>query len=125
MKPMPPKVKKWIEALRSGKYQQVTGRLKRDGGFSCLGVLCEISQLGKWRFDNVTGDFSYCAGDSRSSGQLPEAVAKWAKLNSYRGTFPAGHRVVSLASLNDHGESFAEIADIIEDQWEVLIDDSQ
>jgi hypothetical protein len=33
---------KWVAALRSGKYRQGTGRLRtKDGGYCCLGVLCE------------------------------------------------------------------------------------
>lgn len=38
--------RKWINALRSGKFKQgEVGRLKDDkGGYCCLGVLCEISK---------------------------------------------------------------------------------
>ncbi len=43
--------KKWVEALRSGKYRQSTHKyyLKYDGDYSCLGVLCEISGVGYWK----------------------------------------------------------------------------
>lgn len=35
--------RKWIEALRSGRYRQTTGRLTDgEGGYCCLGVLCAI-----------------------------------------------------------------------------------
>jgi hypothetical protein len=34
--------KKWIEALRSGKYKQGREYLKKDGFHCCLGVACEI-----------------------------------------------------------------------------------
>jgi hypothetical protein len=34
--------KRWIKALRSGKYKQGSGRLQEDGKFCCLGVLCEL-----------------------------------------------------------------------------------
>jgi len=30
---------KWLAALRSDEYRQVTGRLEKNGGFCCLGVL--------------------------------------------------------------------------------------
>lgn len=33
----------WIEALRSGKYEQTQGTLKRDQKYCCLGVLQEIT----------------------------------------------------------------------------------
>ena len=33
---------KWLEALRSGKYKQTTGRLQDSKGFCCLGVACDV-----------------------------------------------------------------------------------
>jgi len=46
--------KKWVEALRSGKYRQVHGTLfsgVNDGTVMCcaLGVLNDVSGLGEWR----------------------------------------------------------------------------
>lgn len=35
-------LKKWVAALRSGKYTQTTGQLSRRGSFCCLGVACEV-----------------------------------------------------------------------------------
>jgi len=35
--------KLWIEALRSGKYEQGRGALNKDGKFCCLGVLCDLA----------------------------------------------------------------------------------
>jgi hypothetical protein len=35
---------KWIEALRSGKYGQCTGKLTDGEGYCCLGVLAHIQQ---------------------------------------------------------------------------------
>ena len=41
-------VKLWVEALRSGKYQQVQYKLREKpedgGGHCCLGVLCEVAK---------------------------------------------------------------------------------
>lgn len=46
MTKMNPELKaKWVEALRSGEYQQGVMYLKRDGCFCCLGVLCEVAGL--------------------------------------------------------------------------------
>lgn len=39
---------KWVKALRSGKYSQITGTLRGYKRFCCLGVACDISKLGKW-----------------------------------------------------------------------------
>lgn len=36
---------KWVKALRSGEYQQITRHLKTGDGHCCLGVLCEVAGL--------------------------------------------------------------------------------
>lgn len=36
---------KWIEALRSGEYEQASGQLRLDGAYCCLGVLCEVAGI--------------------------------------------------------------------------------
>ncbi len=36
---------KWVEALRSGEYEQGIMYLRRDGKHCCLGVLCELADL--------------------------------------------------------------------------------
>ena len=41
--------RKWVKALRSGKYTKTEGCLKRfDGTYCALGILCDISGLGYW-----------------------------------------------------------------------------
>lgn len=39
---------KWLKALRSGKYTQGFFSLKdkTNGGYCCLGVLCEVMEVG-------------------------------------------------------------------------------
>lgn len=37
--------KKWVEALRSGKYKQGQGYLYNEGLHCCLGVACEIGLI--------------------------------------------------------------------------------
>jgi hypothetical protein len=37
--------KKWVAALRSGKYEQGREYLQADGKFCCLGVLCEVAKV--------------------------------------------------------------------------------
>lgn len=36
---------KWIEALRSGDYEQARGTLYDGEGYCCLGVLCKVAGL--------------------------------------------------------------------------------
>lgn len=35
-------IKKWVKALRSGKYKQGQDALQSEKGYCCLGVACEI-----------------------------------------------------------------------------------
>lgn len=99
---MNPKIKeKWVKALRSGRYKQGRGRLKRGDKYCCLGVLCKIMRL-----------------KSRDNQILSENIVDKAGLD-----FPLGNPVKykdethSLTYLNDFvGLSFKEIADIIEEQ---------
>lgn len=46
--------RRWIKALRSGKYQQTTGDLHNLGAYCCLGVLCDIQNPSQTR---------WCGGD--------------------------------------------------------------
>lgn len=41
----PEMVKKWVKALRSGKYRQTRGSLKFEGAYCCLGVLNSVCRL--------------------------------------------------------------------------------
>ena len=118
--------RKWVEALRSGKYKQTSGSLHDDNGFCCLGVACEISGLGEWERDAIFGnqtDYRYMG----KTGSLPAPVAAWLGLTSKSPTWDEGKWSESgnitddmddnLAVRNDEGVTFAEIADIIERVW--------
>lgn len=108
---MNPKLKKkWLAALRSGKYRRGLAQLKDGNRYCCLGVLCEVSGQ---RFD---GDDTF----------LPERVA------ALTGVTERTQEV--LASINDgdydafqkrqygpikryredRGAPFSSIADFIE-----------
>jgi hypothetical protein len=82
----------WVRALRSGDYEQTTGRLTRvddDGTMRhcCLGVLCELAvKHGVVKREDETGfgAINYRAvgneGD-RGASYLPLAVQRWAGLS--------------------------------------------
>lgn len=96
---------KWLEALRSGKYAQGYESLRQGNKFCCLGVLCEISGLPYWGLVGV----------------LPDPVMSYAGLKKFDpevGAYsPTGeYSALSLSSINDAGATFAEIADLIEEQ---------
>lgn len=108
----------WVEALRSGEYKQGKAKLKQidrgEAQHCCLGVLCEIAKtqgivtdLVTARFDHIDLEFyAFETGDDRREGYLPTAVREWSGLDLL-----AQER---LAGLNDRGESFEEIAGVIE-----------
>lgn len=120
-----PEVKeKWVAALRSGEYKQGRGCLhNKNNAFCCLGVLSDISGLGRWTpLDEVSGNFrSYETAKHKSSGFLLPEVWEWAVVDSRKGTatrhslWVGGSKRENIASLNDRGKSFAEIADLIEE----------
>lgn len=58
---------KWIEALRSGKYQQGRCFLKKENKYCCLGVLKEITNC-KINFEipNLALDISYLSHEIQS-----------------------------------------------------------
>lgn len=106
---MNPEIKaQWTAALRSGDYTQGVGALKSNGGFCCLGVLCDLhtkAGLGKWngRYYGNRIDL------------LPEFVAEWADLP----ISPVVDNML-LVDLNDgvdgyEQRTFAQIADLIEE----------
>jgi hypothetical protein len=109
---------RWLEALRSGRYQQGVGRLKNtEGQMCCLGVLCDLATkegIGRWDRD-VAGLPLFGVGASVYDGVLPYAVMEWAELDSEDPDING----CGITAYNDghgglHEHTFAEIADLIE-----------
>jgi hypothetical protein len=110
--------RRWIEALRSGRYQQGTQYLRQGDRYCVLGVLCDLYATDAWIAPEDVND-PYWYLDAREA--LPEEVVDWAGLpdeNPYvlvemadGNTYPR-----DLGSLNDTGHSFRVIAALIEDQ---------
>ena len=101
--------KKWVEALRSGKYQQGTSCLKNGNEFCCLGVLTDIyhkeTGIGEW--DRIA---RFKSPNEKESSILPNEVRDWAELESCDPNVKKG----ALSSLNDAGTSFELLANYIE-----------
>lgn len=114
--------RRWVEALRSGKYKKTTGQLhvaqsthSQPSGYCCLGVLTALAiEDGV----EVPADWPGLAG-------LPSPVKDWAGLDSRFPQVPFRHEAleadeIGLTALNDGDEldirkrSFKEIADKIE-----------
>lgn len=110
----------WVDALKSGKYQQGTGTLRaqHDDKYCCLGVLCEISELGTWDREGWEWVWAYKVGEEdENAAVLPAAVQEWAEMKSKAGDLSDE---TNLARQNDSGKTFSEIAEIIERHWEDL-----
>jgi len=97
---------RWVAALRSGKFEQGRYRLRSsEDKYCCLGVACEVARIGgdyqrgwdydvEWMYDGHVGTLSY---DVASALGID------------------GNHVEMLASMNDNGKSFGEIAAWIEE----------
>lgn len=131
-------MKKWVKALRSGKYKQGAGTLKQynrkgQAEHCCLGVLCELYNQDMKKNKKKTlpekiynNDRDFSHGYSRFGGHkedLPKMVKEWSGIHDGIGTFTDNYSQLhnhSLVDLNDNGETFKTIANIIENNWENL-----
>jgi hypothetical protein len=108
---MNPQIKqKWLNALRSGDYQQGQNYLRTDNGFCCLGVLCDLyikENNVEWEI-NEDNMYRY----EKHFTVLPPSVVGWAGVGDSN---PYVNGKTSLGYLNDHGSTFNEIADVIEE----------
>jgi hypothetical protein len=129
---------KWVNALRSGEYEQSKGYLYSEDGYCCLGVLCDIyckETNQEWTTVNESGDeyieseitdglvtngYFYLNGESEF---LPQCVVEWSGMES-RDPYvdvddneETGVVREQIVVLNDNGTPFAEIADLIEKQF--------
>lgn len=135
--------KKWIKALRSGKYKQGQSFLKyynnkNEPRHCCLGVLCELyNETMKKNHKKIlevktcNDEYSIKNGYVRFNGKeggLPTAVKKWAGMKNELGLFEyietdrygSFSSQEDLATLNDNGTKFPTIAKIIEKNIENL-----
>ena len=114
---MRPAVKeRWLEALKSGKYQQGTEYLSKNGEFCCLGVLCdlyrEVRHRGRWDDGYMYNVFVPRKGARGASKFLPPAVQKWSGINSTLGNILG--KGTSLGEINDNSDSFKPTIKAIE-----------
>lgn len=116
---------KWVAALRSGEYKQGKFALNSNNSFCCLGVLCELAKKeGIVNSEHVKQNSDYMSyfdprhDQDRHSGLLPRVVSKWADIKTSAGyVYPVAR---SLLELNDGGQTFEYIADVIENNYESI-----
>lgn len=103
----------WVDALRSGEYQQARSALKTSEGYCCLGVACEVYQKEVGDLD-VTRPIKSYLYDNRG-GSLPAKVVAWLDVWSPNPTLAPG---VTATALNDFRRwDFNQIADAIEQTY--------
>jgi hypothetical protein len=134
---MNPEVKqKWFDALRSGKYEQGSEKLRGANGYCCLGVLCDLyaqEHDTQWEFRGYGeyGDetnpqpMDYWYFEDRSE-YLPESVMDWAGLKTPNPNVRIDvednedednwYYQDEIANVNDSGYSFNQIAEVIQQQ---------
>lgn len=116
---MKPEVKKlWVDALRSGNYEQGQGFLRTtDNKYCCLGVLCDVSSFSLWKSN--TAAHPVWAFDGAVT-TLPLRVQRWAQLDTDNPVLVYEGDDQTLVVLNDGDPSksltFEKIADLIEEQ---------
>lgn len=133
MAKMNPEIKAlWVQALRSGAYEQGEGYLHQRitdeatgdsvDTFCCLGVLCDLAVDNGVNMDVQTTGSGLTTYDERTSF-LPYAVQDWSGVPSDGdiGTsieFMFDGQTInedSLVGLNDGGMTFDQIANVIEE----------
>lgn len=98
----------WVEALRSGKYKQTQKFLRVDGGYCCLGVLCDISGEGTWAQDPWSNSSGYSYEGEFDTERLTPSMLHAFEISN--------EDAEALMEMNDkEGLSFSSIADYIED----------
>lgn len=119
----------WIDALRSGEFNQCTGALGKldpEGGginYCCLGVLATLAGAGhRFTPDEGEGILVFDFGDgSEDCGIIPLSVRdtivsdlNLGQLIAETGPGREDDLMRTLSSKNDRGATFAEIADYLE-----------
>lgn len=106
---MKPEIKtNWLTALRSGKYTQAMQTLRENDegnvAHCCLGVLCDIIDSKRWDGEDYLGT----AEDELDEydDMPPPSILGAAELSATDAE--------KLATMNDNGRTFEEIADMIE-----------
>ena len=128
--PWEPHQTEWLDALESGEYPQARERLRIADSFCCLGLLLHLRDENRWASDyDETADMTHWwweADHLDATGEddgsvLPDGEWQRMKLRDCNGLIDQSRLSPDyrdsfnemLASMNDEGMSFADIAGFI------------
>ena len=95
--------RKWLKALRSGKYEQGQGLLRTvDNKFCCLGVLCDV-QGRRWYGGPKAGEYAI-GRNYDATGEMNRQLER---------VVDGREHLKRLIRMNDDGKTFADIANYI------------
>ncbi len=111
--------KKWTKALRSKKFKQGMHSLHdaEANSYCCLGVLCVLAGKDKKYINN--------RDNAKDNTSLPGPIVykDFAGMQTNNGSLPGFGKhseAKALSVMNDSGQTFDEIADFIDENWEEL-----
>lgn len=117
------RVAELVRRLRSGEYEQGRGYLRLGNKFCCLGVACDMAtEVGVTQVAPDEGELEvkYVGPSSTYMSALPPQVHDWLGFEDGFGVTEiplygnGTDEIHTLASLNDEGLTFDQIADVIE-----------
>lgn len=95
---------KWLKALESGRYRQTTGELLCNGKYCCLGVAGKVLRI---HDNDLQGHCMPADLDLKNIKKYPTAIVRKPEEND---SIENSEFASSLASMNDDGKTFKEIA---------------
>ncbi len=111
-------IRRWIAALRSGTYTQGYGNLRlANDTYCCLGV-AEDLEGAKWLHNKDEHHYCFLGADNRRFSGVMERFELYG-LEDAAGSFQdPKFKYNSLVAMNDGGETFTVIADLLESHLE-------
>lgn len=112
--------RRWIRALRSGKYPKGKGALhtlgatRKEDTFCCLGVLAQLAVKDGIIKPKIVEDEKVAryGRTDREGAFLPAKICKWAGIPR-RSLGKIADPQYLLADQNDHSDSFEEVIPLI------------
>ena len=122
-------IQKWVDALRSGEFQQAKGVLHdlETNGYCCLGVACSLAvddpnvdvevEIFEGHKNAITGEIGPVEVFNGDFTSLPYEVAELIGTDGSDVPVRDGDGIEYLSIINDNGNSFEFIADKIEETY--------